>query len=149
MCKRFFFPSSDDFEILHQIAYIDKQAFGHDGITAFNLSQLARCKSVLVLEVNKIIVGQSVIIKNNYDDGALVFGFAIQREQHNKGYGKALLSELIKSFKKTCSYLELTMNPENPALKRLYIENGGFKFKKSLQPHPLSGEPRWLVRLDF
>lgn len=144
-------PDPQDWAILEQASKIDHQAFLTDGISVFNLSQFTRSGSLYCLVIEGcIVVGEAVILKNIYDNGALVFGFAVDSACQSKGYG-AIMLELLKEecLNKGIEYLELTMNPENTAAKKLYTEKFGFVKKTELSVHPEKGEPRWLMRLDL
>ena len=145
-----FQPDAEDWDSLAAVAKIDDKAFALDSITIFNLSQFARCKSLYCLKVGETIVGEAVVFKNIYDDGALVFGFAVDSNHFNKGYGYILLQKLLVACRNAgIAYLQLTMNPDNPAVKKLYIDKCGFKKVKELENHPQLSEPRWLLQLDL
>lgn len=143
-------PGPNDWEILNQVAAIDQAAFGLDGVSVFNLAQFARCRSIYCMKVDGKVVAETVVFKTNFDDGALIFGFAVLGESQGKGYGTALLEHVIKKCEELgIAYLELTANPENNAAMKLYVKNGGFRHFETLPPHPQHGQPRWLLRLDL
>ncbi len=143
-------PDPQDWQTLEQIAEIDRQAFGEDGISVFNLSQFARCGAVYCLALGPFVFAEAVVLRKFQDSGAVVFGFAVERAHQQKGYGTALIAELVKvAAESGISYLELTMNPDNLAARRLYIERAGFKKVSELALHPHKREPRWLVRFDL
>lgn len=147
---RFVSPDPQDWPILHQIADIDAQAFGSDGISVFNLSQFTRSGAVFCLLAGDCVVAETVLLRNVHDDGAVVFGFAVDNARHGQGLGSIMIQHLIKTATASgIAYLELTVNPENLAAKRLYIEKAGFYKKAELSDHPQKGEPRWLLRLDI
>ncbi len=143
-------PDPQDWAILKQIAQIDAQAFGTDGISVFNLSQFTRSGAVFCLLDGDCVVAEAVLLRNIHDDGAVVFGFAVDNSQHGKGLGAILIKYLVKSAVDAgLTYLELTVNPDNRAAIKLYIEKAGFYKKAELSDHPQKGEPRWLLRLDL
>jgi len=144
-------PDPQNWAILEQASKIDHQAFGVDGISVFNLSQFTRSGSLYCLVIdNSVVVGEAVILKNIYDNGVLLFGFAVDNAFKGKGYGSIMLDLLIEECaSKGVEYLELTMNPDNTAAKKLYTEKFGFAKKTELSIHPEKGEPRWLMRLDL
>ncbi|HNX74796.1 MAG TPA: GNAT family N-acetyltransferase [Candidatus Rifleibacterium sp.] len=143
-------PDPQDWQILEQIAEIDRQAFGEDGISVFNLSQFARSGAVFCLALGPFVVAEAVILRKHQDTGAVVFGFAVEKGQRRHGHATALLEQIAHLAVETgISSLELTMNPENEAAYQLYIKRGGFKKVAELALHPHKHEPRWLVRLDL
>lgn len=136
--------------MLEQIAEIDRQAFGEDGISVFNLSQFARCGAVYCLALGPFVVAEAVLLRKFQDSGAVVFGFAVEKSHQQRGYGTALIGELARTAAESgISYLELTMNPENSAAQHLYIKRAGFRKVSELALHPHKREPRWLVRFDL
>ena len=143
-------PDPQDWQILEQIAEIDRQAFGEDGISVFNLSQFTRSNTVFCLAISRVVVAEAVVLRNLHDSGAVIFGFAVNNNSQGKGYGKILMDHLLQKARDLgISYLELTMNPDNQAAKKLYMEKAGFIKKAELSLHPHKGEPRWLMRLDL
>lgn len=147
---RFFRPDPQDWPILRQIAAIDAQAFGTDGISVFNLSQFTRSGAVFCLLDGDCVVAETVLLRNLHDNGAVVFGFAVDSSRHGRGLGAIMIGHLIKAATDAdMAYLELTVNPDNIAAKKLYLEKAGFFKKAELSDHPQKGEPRWLLRLDL
>lgn len=143
-------PDPQDWGILKQIADIDAQAFGSDGISVFNLAQFTRSGAVSCIVDGDTVVAEAVLLRNVHDAGAIVFGFAVAVSQHGKGMGTLLIEHLITlAVDAGITYLELTFNPDNPSAKRLYMEKAGFYKKAELSAHPQKGEPRWLLRLDL
>lgn len=136
--------------MLKQIADIDAQAFGSDGISVFNLAQFVRSGAVFCLVDGNTVVGEAVLLRNIHDAGAVIFGFAVDGSQQGKGIGTLLIEHLIRVASDAgIAYLELTVNPDNLSAKRLYLEKAGFYKKAELSDHPQKGEPRWLLRLDL
>ncbi|PKL49107.1 MAG: hypothetical protein CVV42_07165 [Candidatus Riflebacteria bacterium HGW-Riflebacteria-2] len=147
---RFISPDSQDWPILQQIANIDAQAFGTDGISIFNLSQFTRSGSVFCLLDGDSVVAETVLLRNIHDNGAVVFGFAVDSSCHGRGLGTIMMQHLVQAAVAAgIAYLELTVNPDNLAAKKLYMEKAGFYKKVELSNHPQKGEPRWLLRLDL
>ena len=143
-------PDPQDWQTLEQIAEIDRQAFGEDGVSVFNLSQFARSGAVFCLTFGPFVVAEAVVLRKHQDSGAVVFGFAVEKSQRRQGHATALLEQVAQLTAETgISSLELTMNPENKAAYQLYIARGGFKKVAELALHPHKHEPRWLVRLDL
>lgn len=143
-------PDPQDWEKLEKVAEIDRQAFAEDGISVFNLSQFTRSGAVFCLLDNNAVVAEAVVLRNIHDSGAVIFGFAVDQNCQNKGYGSLLMQKLLGEVAAAgITYLELTMNPENPSAKKLYMEKAGFYKKAELAVHPHKGEPRWLMRLDL
>ncbi len=146
----FISPHPQDWEHLAAIAEIDRQAFTEDGISIFNLSQFTRSGSVFCLLKDGVVVGESVLLKNLFDNGAVIFGFAVSSACQGCGIGKIMMQKLIETAQALgIEYLELTMNPENQAAKKLYMNVGRFTKKQELMPHPKKNEPRWLMHLDL
>jgi ribosomal protein S18 acetylase RimI-like enzyme len=143
-------PSATEYDILEQVSAIDCQAFGIDGISVFNLAQFARSGSVFALQVDGKIVAEAVLLRNVDDNGANIFGFAVEEEITSKGYG-SMLMELLLDFarKNAIHYIELTMNPEDKRASSFYTKK--FKFVKiaDLVLHPKKLQKRWLMRLDL
>lgn len=140
-------PDPQDWQILEQIAEIDRQAFGEDGISVFNLSQFARSEAVFCLVQGCIVLAEAVILRRFHDQGAVIFGFAVSGSHQRQGYGTMLLQFVTKAAEeKGIAFLELTMNPDNLAARKLYIDKGRFQKVAELALHPHKGEPRWLVR---
>lgn len=147
---RFMQPDPQDWHILRQVADIDAQAFGTDGISVFNLSQFTRSGAVFCLLDADRVLAEAVLLRNIHDDGAVVFGFAVDNACQGKGIGAILIRHLIDMAARSgIAYLELTVNPDNLAAKRLYMEKAGFYKKAELSDHPQKGEPRWLMHLDL
>lgn len=147
---QFIQPDPQDWARLEKIAEIDRQAFGEDGISVFNLSQFTRSGAVFCLVDNYQVVAEAVVLKNFHDSGAVIFGFAVDNSCQSKGYGALLMKNLHTAAARAgISYFELTMNPDNPAAKKLYMDKAGFKKKAELALHPHKGEPRWLMHLDL
>lgn len=147
---RFFSPDPQDWHILRQIADIDAQAFGSDGISVFNLSQFTRSGAVFCLLDGDSVLAETVLLRNLHDNGAVVFGFAVDTSRHGQGLGAIMIQHLVKTARAAgLAYLELTVNPDNIAAKKLYLEKAGFYKKAELSDHPQKGEPRWLLRLDL
>ena len=147
---RFMQPDPQDWHILRQVAEIDAQAFGTDGISVFNLSQFTRSGAVFCLLDADRVLGETVLLRNIHDRGAVVFGFAVDNACQGRGIGAIMIKHLIEvAARSDIAYLELTVNPDNLAAKKLYIEKGGFYKKSELSDHPQKGEPRWLMRLDL
>lgn len=147
---QFLQPDPQDWNKLRKIAEIDQQAFAEDGISVFNLAQFTRSGAVFCLLVDGEVVAETVLLRNIHDSGAVVFGFAVDEKCHGKGFGNIMMQQLLQVVKKSgITYLELTMNPENPAAKTLYMNKAGFIKKQELNPHPQKNEPRWLMRLDL
>mgnify|MGYP001159224913 FL=1 len=143
-------PDPQDWQILEQIAEIDRQAFGEDGISVFNLSQFTRSGTVFCLTIGPVVVAEAVVLRNLHDSGAVIFGFAVSKNFQGKGFGNSLMEQLLQKARSlSISYFELTMNPENHAAKKLYIDKAGFVKKAELSLHPHKGEPRWLMHLDI
>ncbi|MDD3148115.1 MAG: GNAT family N-acetyltransferase [Candidatus Riflebacteria bacterium] len=141
-------PDPQDWQILEQVAEIDRQAFGEDGISVFNLSQFARSEAVFCLALGPVVVAEAVILRRFHDQAAVVFGFAVATCHQGQGYGSLLLKLIVEAAQKAgITSLELTMNPDNAAARKLYIDKGGFKKVAELALHPHKGEPRWLLRL--
>lgn len=141
-------PDPQDWQILEQIAEIDRQAFGEDGISVFNLSQFARSEAVFCIVLGRVVLAEAVILKRFHDHGAVIFGFAVDRNHQGQGYGTMLLQLVINAAVAAgITSLELTMNPDHPAAQKLYIGKGGFHKVAELALHPHKGEPRWLMRL--
>ncbi len=146
----FFQPDPQDWDKLRQIAEIDRQAFAEDGISVFNLAQFTRSGAVFGLLANTRVVAEAVLLRNIHDSGAVVFGFAVDEKCHGQGYGGIMMQRLIQIVRQSgISYLELTMNPDNLAARKLYMEKAGFEKKQELMPHPQKNEPRWLMRLNL
>lgn len=146
----FYRPGPNDWETLIQVAAIDQAAFDVDGVSVFNLSQFARCDAIDCLKVNGKVLAEAVVLKNNFDDGALIFAFAVLEEFQGKGYGTLLLEHIKKRYREQAvTYFELTANPENAAAMKLYITKGGFSHHETLPPHPKRNEPRWLLRFEL
>lgn len=143
--------SPNDIEALREIETIEKQAFGDDGISIFNISLLAYSGSIFGLANSAgIIVAEAVILRNMNNDSALVFAFAVKTNFQKKGIGTILIKLLIDLGKKTnISFFELTMNPDNIAAKKLYMGIAGFIKKTEITNHPQKKEPRWLMHLDL
>ena len=148
---RFIQPDPQEWEILRQIADIDTQAFATDGISVFNLSQFTRSGAVFCLiDEGDKVVAEAVLLRNIHDTGAVVFGFAVDEACHGRGLGTILMQHLVGlAVRSGLTYLELTVNPDNLAAKKLYMEKTGFYKKAELSDHPQKMEPRWLLRLDL
>lgn len=141
-------PDPQDWPTLKQIADLDRAAFAEDGISIFNLAQFARCGAVFCLQVDRIVVAETVILRNVHDSGAVVFGFAVAHAFQGKGYGSMVMRYLLQIARSSgITSLELTMNPDNLAARNLYMKKFGFIKTEELLPHPQKSEPRWLVRL--
>lgn len=143
-------PDPQDWQLLEQIAMIDQQAFGEDGISVFNLSQFTRSGSVFCLALERMVLAEAVLLRNLHDTGAVVFAFAVDNKHQGRGYGSLLMQNLVEKAEAAgISYFELTMNPENQAARKFYSDKAGFRKKSELSLHPHKGEPRWLMRLDL
>lgn len=143
-------PDPQDWQILEQVAEIDRQAFGEDGISVFNLSQFTRSGTVFCLIRDSIVLAEAVVLRNLHDSGAVIFGFAVEQKHQGHGYGAMLMNHLFETAPKLgISFFELTMNPENEAARKLYMEKTGFRKKAELALHPHKNEPRWLMRFDI
>lgn len=144
-------PDPQDWAVLEQVASIDKMAFQEDGISVFNLSQFTRCGSLFCLiDETRQVIGEAVVLKNLPDNGAVVFALAVRPDLRGNGYGAKLLGMLVEQCREAdLAYLELTMNPEDVAARKVYMEKHGFYKVAALSIHPEKNEPRWLVRLDL
>lgn len=150
MKNRLIRPGATDYEILEKISTIDCQAFGVDGISVFNLAQFARSGSIFALEVDGEIVAESVILKNIDDEGANIFGFAVNEAITSRGNGTVLMNHLLDFARKQgWKYFELTMNPEDERAANFYTKKFAFEKKADLALHPKKPQKRWLMRLDL
>lgn len=143
-------PDPIDYEALERISEIDFQAFSVDGISVFNLAQFARSGSVFALEVSGKIMAEAVMLRNIDDDGAVIFGFAVDSANTSKGIGAVLMNMLIEFARKAgIRYFELTMNPDDGRAKNFYCQKFNFEKKADLAMHPKKPQKRWLMHLDL
>ncbi len=150
MTYRLIRPSATDYKILEEISRIDCQAFGVDGISVFNLAQFARSGSIFALQAGDEIVAEAVVLQNIDDNGANIFGFAVDETITSRGFGTALMKNLIEfALKHGWKYFELTMNPEDTRAKSFYTEKFSFQKKADLAMHPAKPQKRWLMRLEL
>ncbi len=150
MTYRLIRPSATDYAALEKISAIDCQAFGVDGISVFNLAQFARSGSIFALQADAEIVAEAVVLRNIDDDGANIFGFAVDETITSKGLGTVLMNCLIEfAQKRGWKYFELTMNPEDLRATRFYTEKFSFQKKADLAMHPAKPQKRWLMRLEL
>lgn len=150
MTARLIRPGATDYDLLEQISFIDCQAFGVDGISVFNLAQFARSGSIFALEHEGKIVAEAVVLKNLDDNGANIFGFAVNEVITSRGHGTILMKYLIEFAESVgIDYFELTMNPEDERAKNFYMKRFSFVKKADLALHPQKPQKRWLMRLDL
>ncbi|NCB37560.1 MAG: GNAT family N-acetyltransferase [Erysipelotrichia bacterium] len=143
-------PSPQEWDKLEMIAEIDRQAFGEDGISVFNLSQFCRADGVFCLIDKQEVTAEAILLKNLHDSGAVLFAFAVKQSSHRKGHGTLLMRHIINAAATAgITYIELTMNPENQPARNFYVKTNGFQKKEELLPHPHKKEPRWLMRLEI
>ncbi|GAB4268867.1 MAG: hypothetical protein Kow0029_04500 [Candidatus Rifleibacteriota bacterium] len=148
--EKFVRPEATDYKALDRISEIDCQAFVEDGISVFNLAQFARSGSVFALEIDGEILAEAVMLRNFDDNGANVFGFAVDNAHTSKGLGAKLMQHLLDFARNVgISYLELTMNPDDERAKSFYMKKFGFIKKTDLELHPKKPQKRWLMRLDL
>lgn len=143
-------PQATDYAVLEKVSKIDCQAFGLDGISVFNLAQFARSGSIFALELDGEIVAEAVMLKNLDDDGANIFGFAVDESITSRGNGTMLMNLLLEYAKGNgIAYLELTMNPEDTRASNFYMKKFAFLKVADLALHPEKPQKRWLMRLDL
>lgn len=148
---RLIHPDPIDWNMLTQASDIDCEAFKEDGTSVFNMALFARCHAVYCLvDANNKAIGEAVVFRNTNDDGAVIYGFAVEKAHRGQGYGSLMMKQVLESCKKAgIKFIELTMNPENIAAKRVYMDKNGFDKITDLPPHPVKKEPRWLMRKQF
>lgn len=150
MSARLVRPNPLDYEVLEKISEIDWKAFPEDGISVFNFAQFARSGSLFALEDEGVIVAEAVMLKNIDDDGAVIFGFAVDSHKTSKGFGAVLMTSLIDFARKSgIRYFELTMNPDDERAKSFYCQKFAFFKKTDMALHPKKPQKRWLMRLDI
>ena len=144
-------PNPNDWNILNQAAAIDTEAFKDDGTSVFNMALFARSHSVYCLVDDDCkVIGEAVVFRNTDDNGSVIYGFAVEKSHREQGYGSIMMKLVIEHCRNAgISFIELTMNPENPVAKRVYMDKNGFKKVEDLPSHPSKHEPRWLMRLDL
>lgn len=137
--------NSEDWNILHQIAIIEQNAFQEDALSVFNLSLMAKLDAVLAIVENETVIAEAVLLKKDQSIG-LIFGFAVTECQRQKGIGGNLLNMLIVHAKQIgLTSLILTVNPENTNAMHLYQNKFGFIVKSKISSHPVKNEQRWVL----
>lgn len=142
----------EDYETLKEIAVLEKAAFGQDGLSAFNLSLLARSSGLFVLRDEGKIAAEALVTYRPADavKSALLFGLAVAGDCRRKGYGLALMNAIIsRLIDEGVAELDLTVDPENTPAINIYCEKLGFKRIKTDLAHPETGRSRLLLRKNL
>ncbi|NLM18051.1 MAG: GNAT family N-acetyltransferase [Candidatus Riflebacteria bacterium] len=145
---RLIMPAPQDWAKLEQVEEIEQAAFGVDGLSVFNISLFARGDSLYCVSIDGRIVAEAIVLYALPSEklDAVLFSLAVHPDFSRRGCATFLLNKVVEILKdKGFASLSLTMNPENVALKELYIRKFGFEKKADLGSHPVKKETRHLV----
>ena len=123
-----------DKKYIEQIIEIEKEAFGVEGgVDEWVLKPIIRYGKVHVLIIEKEVIGVAEYIRDFDGDEIFLYGFSIKKEYRKCGYGKKLLEESVKIFRKNkIKKIGLTAALENNEAINLYNKIG-FKKEKILK----------------
>jgi ribosomal protein S18 acetylase RimI-like enzyme len=145
-------------ESLLQVAELDREAFGEDGLTAGNLVLLARTGRILALAgPDGRLVAESLVLSRmpglaTPPDAATAFLFSLAVAGHCRRQGLAarlLQAVLDQARADGFSHLELTVDPDNTAAQRLYLDRFGFRLDRRLPDLLGPGRHRLLLSLEL
>lgn len=130
----FFEIKAGDKKYIDQIIDVEKEAFGlNGGIDEWILKPIIRYGKVFVLVIEDEVIGIAEYIRDFDGDEIFLYGFSIKKEYRKCGYGKKLLEESIKVFRKNkIKKLGLTVSLENEEAIELY-KKLGFKMEEILK----------------
>jgi len=131
---RFLEIKASDKKKIEQIIKIEKEAFGlNGGINEWILKPIIRYGKVFVLVIENEVIGIAEYIRGFGGDEVFLYGFSIKKKYRKCGYGKKLLEDSIKVFRKNkIKKIGLTVSLENIEAIKLY-EKIGFKMEKTLK----------------
>lgn len=123
-----------DREYIKQIIEVEKEAFGlNGGVDEWILKPIIRYGKVFALVIEDEVIGIAEYIRNFDGDEMFLYGFSIKKVYRKHGYGKKLLEESIKVFKKNkIKKIGLTVSLENEEAIELY-KKIGFEIKEILK----------------
>ena len=123
-----------DKKYIEQIIEIEKEAFGESGgVDEWILKPLIRYGKVFILVIEKDVIGVAEYMRSYDGEGIFLYGFSIKKEYRKCGYGKKMLEESMKVFKKNrIKKMGLTVSLENIEAIKLY-KKMGFEMKELLK----------------
>ena len=123
-----------DKKYIEQIIEVEKEIFGlSGGVDEWILKPMIRYGKVFVLVIEDEIIGIAEYMRSFDGDEIFLYGFSIKKKYRKCGYGKKLLEESIKVFRKNkIKKIGLTVSLENKEAIELY-KKMGFKMEEMLK----------------
>ena len=123
-----------DKKYIKQIIEIEKEVFGlNSGMNEWILKPMIRYGKVFVLVIEDEVIGIAEYMRNFDGNEIFLYGLSIKKEYRKLGYGKQLLEESIKIFRKNkIKKIGLTVSLENKKAIKLY-KKMGFKMEEMLK----------------
>ena len=123
-----------DKKYIEQIIEVEKEAFGEcGGVNEWILKPFIRYGKVFVLIIEEEVIGIAEYMRSFNGEEIFLYGFSIKSGYRKCGYGKKLLEESVKVFKKNrIKKIGLTVSLENLEAIKLY-KKLGFKMEELLK----------------
>jgi len=137
----------DDWNTLLEIATIDQESFGKDGLTPANLSLMARAGRIYALREGSIISTEAIVLASFPTGNSFLFSLAVLENFRHKGHGKKLMKAICEDLaEEGVKTMELTVAPENQAAINLYCMHFQFEKIAFIENHFGPGQHRLLLR---
>ena len=132
---------------LEQLASLDKEAFGADGLTISNLALMTRSGIIFALCDQCTMIADAIVLPTCNPEMALLFSFAVSKSHQRMGKGKHLMELLLPELRrKGWKKLQLTVDPTNDAAVQLYMK--AFHFRQIADIHNCLGPGKRRLLLE-
>ncbi|MCL5734025.1 MAG: GNAT family N-acetyltransferase [Actinobacteria bacterium] len=137
-------------ELLVELEAFDREAFGHAGLTTYDLAVIARAGAIYVALKDDQIVASSQLIRVFDEPGyCYVVGFYVRPAWQGGGTGRRFLEAIAEEcLVMGIEGLLLTVAPENTKAMNLY-RSTGFVEEAFVRHFYGEGEDRYLLRWRF
>lgn len=122
----------DQNKYIEEIIELEKDVFGENGaVDYWNLKPLIKYGRVYALLNMGQIVACTELTKDWGGKKVYIYGFAVKKNEYNKGYGSILLEKVLQVLKEEgIDEVELTVDEKNIAAVKLYKKYGFIETEK-------------------
>lgn len=137
-------------ELLEELVFLDREAFGPGGADEWTLPMLVRCGKVFILEDNGHLVGLAYLVRNwQRPTHCFLHGFSIARDYQGQGWGQFFMKQILARLRKQkIEKIRLTVSPQNEMGQKLYRRFGFHEVEYSQNEYG-RGEDRLILELKL
>ena len=136
----------NQWNLLNEVAELDREAFAEDGLTPANLVLLCHSGRIFILQEENVIIASAIFLPTDVFREFLLFSLAVRPSFRRQGKGGLLLQSILATLaREGCTRLILTVGPENQPALSLYTHRLGFRQIARLPDHFGPGKDRLLM----